>query len=233
MAIPTEYTKQYKFCSKEYYNYLKTLISKYFRIIPPIKTAIPNNFCNGYCKKINNLFDPNLLPDYIISFISQFVYSDVNLKHKILLYDLLNQSRPSVILSYAIIFNRYNSTFKKIFEWCDDHYLKYYVFKSLVEDKDGIKSAISNSQYIIFMNKSRICCSGGYFQKAFEAMMPNYIDLLYNDTNLCLSFVQRKSSKQYISPDTSKKILTLNRLIMHCLQIFASKNITRLISFYI
>lgn len=231
--------KPYNFCSREFYDHIKKSKPNNHKTPHLINKSISNTYCHGYCKKICKLFVKNCEHSHPSTSISksilQFIYSN-NSKHKIKLNTLINIIKLIDIYPNTTVFNKYNNITKKIFLWNTNVFIFELLFRPQVIDINKLKMTTSFLwclTMLIFRHKYLTNIS-----PIIQTIYSEYVDLIpsyvfKNNISLYLSFIQRRSSKLHISPNKSKKISKLSNILTSCIRIFASKNMTKLISFYI
>lgn len=213
----------YKFCSKEFYHYVKKLDraghSKEFDIIY-------NKFCNGYCKKACELLGDKIDDiDWAEECLHRFLHSEYfRTNHHRKLYNVLGIVGLDGILMWTSSLSRYISLFKRLVKRID--YVSYLIY-------DSDNKMLTDELPVLWLNIIYECSS------RYNYTGPEYIDgLIYINGNYVsdkeiISLSQRRDIKNNISRRGIIQTENIINMIHYILKLFTTKNMTKLTCYYI
>lgn len=208
----------YKFCSKEFYHHICNDDGGY--------NLIYNKYCNGYCKRIcSELVWWNNIP---LGEIFLFLFNhEIRKKHKCKMLFGLRCVPFDSILGSAFRLLKYNNLFKKIIKWSAGDYdvIVYTDF-----EKDIVNSESLWPMWLVIIYKYSPYLSRQYY---------NIDKVLYSGNNenisksVIISILQRRSTKRYISKEGITQTKNIINIIHLTIKSFTTKNMCKLISYYI
>lgn len=219
----------HRLCSRRFHRFLKRTISEESEdiideVIGDEKSIVIDKHCEGYCWKnvkilVENCSTENSKIDTIFHKIA--FADDLASIHHINWLEILYQAARHDILKNITLFNKYNNRFKRILKLDQGEYGEY-----IINDLSS-RIVLPHLWYMTVFNiPITNMLNDGYSE------IPGYIHLIHDNDQLCLSFIQRRSSEKFVSPSKTK-IRSIDKLIKICCKTFTTKNLTKLLSYHI
>lgn len=203
----------YKFCSKEFYRHIRDGNINECNIIY-------NKYCNGYCKKICNTHPTNnSLQDRIII---PFVFDD-KIHTRRNLYKIIWFKEYVYILKSITCSARYNRVFKTIIKWAGGGSSTFIVTSS--HNPIYMVNYLPPNWLIIIAKRV------SDFDYALD-LVP-YLDGKFISISAIISILQRRGNKKYIYEDNIIRAEYIINNLHRTIKTFTTKNMCKLISYYI